>query len=73
MNGFETIRILRRNAPDVPIIAMTAYAYGGGPENSDILETAIELGATQCLHKPLMQSELTEAIRMCRAVPALVA
>jgi len=71
LNGLDTIRIFRKNAPDVPIIAMSAYAYGGA-DAAEIFETAVELGAACCLHKPFTRAELNNAIRMCRAT-ALVA
>jgi DNA-binding response OmpR family regulator len=71
MGGLETIKIIRESAPDVPVIAMTGYGYGG--EMTDVFEEAIALGATCCLHKPFTGAELTAAIRACRTATALVA
>jgi len=73
MDGLETIRILRRDAPEVPIITMSGYASGGLTE-PDFFRTAMELGATCCLRKPFTRDQLIDAITFCRAsTAALVA
>src|ERR671926_350788 len=46
MNGLETIKVFRANAPNVPIIAMSGYASGSGFVDNDFFCTAIEFGAT---------------------------
>jgi CheY-like chemotaxis protein len=71
MDGLETIGVIRQNAPDVPIIAMSGYVFGG--EYLDLFDAAIELGATCCLHKPFTRKELIAAIEKCGAAPALAA
>ena len=71
MNGLETIKVIRQDAPDVSIIAMSGYALGG--DSAEIFETAAVFGATCCLHKPFTREELNAAIRTCRASAALVA
>jgi CheY-like chemotaxis protein len=71
MDGLDTIKIIRADAPEVPIIAMTGYAFGG--ELADIFEAAIDIGANCCLHKPFTREELRSAIKACRALAALVA
>ena len=49
MDGLEVIRELRRNAPDVCVIAMS----GGGADGTiDLLPMARALGATGVLYKP---------------------
>ena len=74
MNGLETIRIFRQNAPAVPIIAMSGYASGSGFIDNDFFQTAMEFGATCCMRKPFVRDQLLDAIAFCRAAkPPLVA
>jgi CheY-like chemotaxis protein len=67
MNGLETIRVFRANAPDVPIIAMSGYASGSGFVDTDFFRTAMDYGATCCLRKPFGREQLIDAIAFCRA------
>ena len=67
MNGLETIKIFRANAPSVPIIAMSGYAAGSGFVDNDFFRIAMELGATCCLRKPFSREQLVDAIAFCRA------
>jgi len=74
MNGLETIKVFRRNAPSVPIVAMSGYASGSGFIDNDFFRTAMEFGATCCLRKPFVREQLLDAIAFCRAAKsALVA
>jgi CheY-like chemotaxis protein len=74
MNGLETIRIFRKSAPAVPIIAMSGYASGSGFIDNDFFQTAMEFGATCCMRKPFVRDQLLDAIAFCRAAkPPLVA
>jgi CheY-like chemotaxis protein len=74
MNGLETIKIFRSNAPSVPIIAMSGYASGSGFVDNDFFRTAMEFGATCCLRKPFMREQLLDALAFCHAAKsALVA
>jgi CheY-like chemotaxis protein len=73
MNGLETIKVFRGDAPDVPIIAMSGYASGSGFVDTDFFRTAMEFGATCCLRKPFTREQLLDAITFCRASVALVA
>jgi DNA-binding response OmpR family regulator len=63
MNGLEIITVIRRQAPTIPLIAMSGfrfrYATGSGP---DFLEMAVTLGATSCLRKPFAPQQLLGAI-----------
>ncbi len=63
MDGFQTIRILRRSAPKVAIIAMSGYAFRqtSGPV-PDFLKMACDLGATCCLRKPFKAWEIIKAV-----------
>jgi CheY-like chemotaxis protein len=74
MNGLETIRVFRKTAPAVPIIAMSGYASGSGFVDNDFFQTAMEFGATCCMRKPFARGQLLDAIAFCRAAkPPLVA
>jgi CheY-like chemotaxis protein len=63
MDGFETIKIFRRSAPTVPIIAMSGFVHhdGVGPL-PELFQKAIDLGAACCLSKPFTVQQLLKAI-----------
>ena len=73
IDGLETIAILRQDAPDVSIIAMSGYAAGSGLAETDLFRTAMERGATCCLHKPFTRDQLIDAIEFCRLSRSMVA
>ena len=59
--GIETIRELKRDNPDVKIIAIS----GGGRLNPEVyLNMAHKLGVLQTLTKPFDRKELLEAVRI---------
>jgi CheY-like chemotaxis protein len=58
MDGVETIRVVRRRRPELPIIAMS----GGLPDPADYLGLARYFGATAILAKPFQPSELVEIV-----------
>jgi CheY-like chemotaxis protein len=72
IDGLETISILRQDAADVAIIAMSGYA-GRGLDEPDFFRTAMERGATCCLAKPFSREQLLDAIEFCRLSKSLVA
>lgn len=57
--GIATIRELRRNFPNVKIIAMSG---GGRTRNLDILSDAKRLGAARTLTKPFDPQEMLAAV-----------
>jgi CheY-like chemotaxis protein len=63
MNGLETITAIRRQAPKIPLIAMSGFrlrdTLGLG---LDFLGMAATLGATSCLRKPFAPQQLLGAI-----------
>ena len=73
MDGIETIAILRQDAPDISIIAMSGYAAGSGLGEGDFFRSAMERGATCCLHKPFTREQLLDAVEFCRLSRSLVA
>jgi CheY-like chemotaxis protein len=63
MDGFETIKILRRSAPKVAIIAISGYAFREALwPVPDFLKMACELGATYCLRKPVKAGDVIKAV-----------
>ena len=58
MRGFESIRMFHERKPDIPIIAMSGYAFANTERAPDFLRMTIELGATCCLRKPFTPNAL---------------
>jgi CheY-like chemotaxis protein len=56
--GLETIKALKQQFPDFPIIAMSGDSLG-----VTLLSVARRLGATEVLQKPFLPEELLEAIK----------
>ena len=70
MRGFEAIRIFHERAPDIPLIAMSGYAFANADTASpDFLRMTLELGATCCLRKPFTQKALLAAVNNCLQKP----
>lgn len=57
--GLETIRDMRRLAPEMPIIAMSG---GGRSSPQGYLHVAAQMGASQILAKPFSFQELLDAV-----------
>jgi DNA-binding response OmpR family regulator len=60
--GLETIRDIRKERPDLPILAVSG---GGRLGNTDYLKVASMLGANQILAKPFGPSELLDRVERC--------
>ena len=60
--GIETIRLIRREGANVPIIAISGGTLTG---TADFLAMARELGATAILRKPFEPIELLLVIERC--------
>jgi CheY-like chemotaxis protein len=60
--GIETIRYIRRDGPDVPIVAISGGTLTGA---ADFLAMARELGATAILRKPFEPIELLLLVERC--------
>ena len=70
MPGFEAIRIFHERAPDIPLIAMSGYAFANADTASpDFLRMTLELGATCCLRKPFTPKALLAAVNDCLQKP----
>ena len=60
--GVETVIELKRDFPDVKIIAMSG---GGRTRNLDFLKLAQQFGADRIIAKPFAEEELLDAINGC--------
>jgi two-component system response regulator (stage 0 sporulation protein F) len=58
MDGLEVTQTVHREAPGIPVIALT-----GGTGERDFLEVAKLLGARRLLHKPVTKAELLHAVQ----------
>jgi CheY-like chemotaxis protein len=65
MRGFESIRIFHERAPDIPIVAMSGYAFANTERAPDFLRMTLELGAARCLRKPFTPEALLATVREC--------
>jgi CheY-like chemotaxis protein len=66
MRGFESIRIFHERAPQIPLIAMSGYAFAHlNTPAPDFLRMTLELGATRCLRKPFTPVVLLTVINEC--------
>jgi CheY-like chemotaxis protein len=59
MDGWEAMRRLRADplTSEIPIVALSAYAFGDAPERSR------EAGADLCLSKPCLPSQVARVVR----------
>ena len=67
IRGFESIRIFHERAPDVPIVAMSGYAFANTERAPDFLRMTLELGAARCLRKPFAPGALLATVNECLA------
>lgn len=74
MDGFATIREIRKLKPDLPIIAMSSRRFTNpAPGKPDFLGMAVRLGANEALQKPFAPADLCAAIGRCLAETAAAA
>ena len=69
MRGFELIRMFHERRPDVPMVAMSGYAFANAERAPDFLRMTIELGAACCLRKPFTQDALLTVVHQCITSP----
>lgn len=70
MRGFESIRMFHERAPQIPLIAMSGYAFANADTSSpDFLRMTLELGAACCLRKPFTPKALLAAVNDCLQKP----
>jgi DNA-binding NtrC family response regulator len=66
-DGFEMIREMQREFPDVKIVAMSGGGFGG---KVDMLPMAKHFGVAEILYKPFDAADVLATIRRVLAVPA---
>ncbi len=64
--GIETILELRRQRPELPIIAISG---GGRATTMDVLAISRKLGANRVLAKPVTPEQLLAAVTTCLTTP----
>ena len=62
MEGFETIKIIKREQPETRILAISG---GGRWANRDLIDMAQHLGAEAGLEKPFEAEQLLASLRKC--------
>ena len=67
----RSIRMFHERRPDVPIIAMSGYAFANTERAPDFLRMTIELGAACCLRKPFTPDALLTSVNQCITTPKL--
>jgi CheY-like chemotaxis protein len=68
MDGLETVRMFRKRAPGVPIIALSGFMFrDSGKPAPDFLSMATELGAAYSFAKPYRPRDLLQAVKRCLA------
>jgi CheY-like chemotaxis protein len=66
MDGLETIRVFRKHAPTVPIIAVSGFMFRDAATPApDFLSMATKLGAARSLAKPCPPQDLLHAVNGC--------
>jgi len=71
MRGYEAVSVFHQRAPDIPLIAMTGFAFANlDTPSHDFLTTTLEHGATGCLRKPFTPGALLAAVNGCLTRPA---
>jgi DNA-binding NtrC family response regulator len=63
MDGFETMRLVHRSWPKMPIVVMSGMLFGSASEGGpDFLHMATKLGAVSSLQKPFKSGDVLAAI-----------
>lgn len=71
MYGFDSVRLFHGEAPDLPLIALSGYAFAESHSPApDFLRMALALGATRCIRKPFKPRDLLAIIENCLAALA---
>ena len=67
LDGLELIRLLRRERPDLKVIAMSGGGFGGA---IDLLSVAQRLGAVEIVRKPFTRDTVLAAVARALDPPA---
>jgi DNA-binding NtrC family response regulator len=72
MDGFETMSLVRRSWPEMPIIVISGYQFpSASGRKADFLYMATKLGAVSSLQKPFKPNDLLTAVTKCLSKSAL--
>jgi CheY-like chemotaxis protein len=72
MDGFETMKLVHRSKPDMPIIVISGQQFSLASERRpDFLHMATRLGAVSSLQKPFRPSGLLAAVNASLSPPQL--
>ena len=65
MDGFETMRMVRQQQPQIPIIVISGRPVSPEADSPDYLTMATKLGAVSSLQKPFRPADLLAAVATC--------
>jgi CheY-like chemotaxis protein len=66
MDGFETMRMVRQQQPQLPIVLISGRPVSSDADQApDFLTMATKLGAISSLQKPFRPADLLEAVTDC--------
>jgi CheY-like chemotaxis protein len=66
MDGFETMRVVRQQQPQIPIIVISGKPISSEADTApDFLTMATKLGAVSSLQKPFRPADLLAAVTGC--------
>ena len=66
MDGFETMRMVRQQRPQIPIIVISGRPISSEADSApDFLTMATKLGAVSSLQKPFRPADLLAAVTAC--------
>jgi CheY-like chemotaxis protein len=65
MDGFETMRMVRQQRPQIPIIVISGRPVSTEEDAPDFLTMATKLGAISSLQKPFRPADLLAAVAGC--------
>jgi CheY-like chemotaxis protein len=68
MDGFETMRLVHRQRPGIPILVISGQTFASDSETPDFLYMATKLGAISSLRKPFKPAELLASVARCLEV-----
>jgi CheY-like chemotaxis protein len=66
---FDSVRLFHERRPEIPIVAISGYAFANTERAPDFLRMAIELGAACCLRKPFTPDALLTSVNQCLTTP----
>jgi CheY-like chemotaxis protein len=71
MDGLETLREVRRQQPDLPVIVMSGTSLDApGLQAPDFLAMAVKLGAVRAIQKPFKPRDIIGSVEECLGAAA---